>query len=116
MAKGCLESINPDQHVGGRRLGSNWYGVQIAVPIEWDEDLIRPYSNFSTIGDAIGTCVAWPHHLVILLSQFYFMFICNICLFLLVSSHVYGEDCSLGFSYRVNGSFTILYISFMITI
>ncbi|XP_057772090.1 uncharacterized protein LOC130991736 isoform X2 [Salvia miltiorrhiza] len=64
VAKGCLESVDPDQYVGGRRLGSNWYGVQISVPIEWDEDLIRPFSNFSTIGDAVGNCVAWPHHLV----------------------------------------------------
>lgn len=72
LAKGCLESVNPDHHVGGRRLGSNWYGVHIAVPIEWDEDLIRPYSNFSTIGDAIGICVAWPHHLVIFYHNFLF--------------------------------------------
>lgn len=65
VAKGCLESTSPDQYVGGRRLGSNWCAVQISVPMEWDEDLIRPYSNYSTIGDAIGNCVSWPRHLVI---------------------------------------------------
>ncbi|XP_042037024.1 uncharacterized protein LOC121783049 isoform X1 [Salvia splendens] len=64
VAKGCLEPVDPDEYVGGRRLGSNWYGVQISVPIEWDEDLIRPFSNFSTIGEAVGNRVAWPHHLV----------------------------------------------------
>ncbi|XP_042064201.1 uncharacterized protein LOC121807934 isoform X1 [Salvia splendens] len=64
VAKGCLETVDPDEYVGGRRLGSNWYGVQISVPIEWDEDLIRPFSNFSTIGEAVGNRVAWPHHLV----------------------------------------------------
>lgn len=79
VAKGCLESASPDQYVGGRRLGSNWCAVQISVPMEWDEDLIRPYSNFSTIGDAIGTSVAWPCHLVISLFQLFlssFIFIC----------------------------------------
>ncbi|XP_047975998.1 uncharacterized protein LOC125218386 [Salvia hispanica] len=64
VARGCLETVDPDEYVGGRRLGSNWYGVQISVPIEWDEDLIRPFSNFSTIGEAVGNRVAWPHHLV----------------------------------------------------
>ncbi|KAH6835913.1 hypothetical protein C2S53_019369 [Perilla frutescens var. hirtella] len=60
VAKGYVRSIDPNQDVGGKRLGLNWCEVQISIPIEWDEDLIRPYSNLSTI----GTCVAWPRHLV----------------------------------------------------
>ncbi|XP_057770621.1 uncharacterized protein LOC131001460 [Salvia miltiorrhiza] len=64
VAKGRIRSVDPNQEVGGKRLGLQWCEVQVSVPIEWDEELIRPYSNLSTIGDAIGTCVAWPHHLV----------------------------------------------------
>ncbi|KAH6826730.1 hypothetical protein C2S53_017808 [Perilla frutescens var. hirtella] len=64
VAKGYVRSVDPNQDVGGKRLGLNWCEVQISIPVEWDEDLIRPYSNLSTIGDAIGTCIAWPRHLV----------------------------------------------------
>lgn len=70
VAKGSIRSIDPDQNVGGKRLGLNWCEVQISVPIEWDEDLIRPYSNLSTIGDAIGTCIAWPLNLVIISTRY----------------------------------------------
>ncbi|KAH6822402.1 hypothetical protein C2S53_007729 [Perilla frutescens var. hirtella] len=65
VAKGCIRNIDPNHDVGGKRLGVNCCEVLIYVPIEWDEDLIRPYSNLSTIGEAIGTCIAWPHHLVV---------------------------------------------------
>lgn len=64
MAKGFVRSIDPDQEVGGKRLGSNWYEVLVSCPFEWDEDLIRPFSEFSTVGDACGCCVAWPRNLV----------------------------------------------------
>ena len=92
VAKGCLETVDPDEYVGGRRLGSNWYGVQISVPIEWDEDLIRPFSNFSTIGEAVGNRVAWPHHLVMLLlnpliiylNLYYFMFMKEILTYIYI--------------------------------
>ncbi|XP_057796601.1 uncharacterized protein LOC131012634 [Salvia miltiorrhiza] len=64
VAKGRIRSVDPNQEVGGKRLGLQCCEVQVSVPIEWDEELIRPYSNLSTIGDAIETCIAWPHHLV----------------------------------------------------
>ncbi|XP_057803696.1 folate-biopterin transporter 1, chloroplastic-like [Salvia miltiorrhiza] len=64
VAKGWVRSVDPNHDVGGKRLGLNWCEVQVSVPIEWEEDLIRPYSNLSTIGDAIGACIAWPRHLV----------------------------------------------------
>lgn len=69
VAKGFVRSIDPDHEVGGMRLGLNWYEVQISCPLDWDADLIRPYSDFSTIGDAIGTYVAWPRNLVSYLTS-----------------------------------------------
>lgn len=89
VAKGCLESASPDQYVGGRRLGSNWCAVQISVPMEWDEDLIRPYLNFSTIGDAIGTSVAWPCHLVISLFKLFLSCFIRILRLLFCSSYLF---------------------------
>ncbi|XP_052206799.1 uncharacterized protein LOC127811129 [Diospyros lotus] len=64
VAKGIVRSIDPSTEVGGSRLRPNWCEVHIQVAVEWDEELIRRYGMFETIGDALGAHVAWPLFLV----------------------------------------------------
>ncbi|KAL3499536.1 hypothetical protein ACH5RR_038629, partial [Cinchona calisaya] len=49
--------------VGGQQLRANWYEVLVLVPMEWDEELIRPYSRLKTITDALGTSTTWSQNL-----------------------------------------------------
>jgi TNP1/EN/SPM transposase len=85
VAKGVIRSIHPNKEVGGKRLGPYWCEVQISAPIQWDSELIRPYSNLSTVGDAIGVSVAWPRHLVNIQSKasytIFFNMLGNFCAF-----------------------------------
>ena len=64
IGKGCVNSMDPSVVVGGEELGPNWCKVQVQVPIKWDEYLMRHYTGLRTIGDAIGTPIAWPLSLV----------------------------------------------------
>ncbi|XP_052210244.1 uncharacterized protein LOC127813348 [Diospyros lotus] len=64
VAKEIVRSIDPSTEVGGSRLRPNWCEVHIQVAVEWDEELIRRYGMFETIGDALGAHVAWPLFLV----------------------------------------------------
>nr|CAD1842323.1 unnamed protein product [Ananas comosus var. bracteatus] len=60
VAQGSLLSTNPTTKIGGAELGSQCWEVQINVPIEPNEPLLRSYGSFQTIGDAVGATVAWP--------------------------------------------------------
>ncbi|CAI9112333.1 OLC1v1012770C1 [Oldenlandia corymbosa var. corymbosa] len=64
VALGWLNSLDPNQVVGGAQLGTSCYEVHIYVAMESEEELMRPYTNLNTIGDAVGTCIAWSHKLV----------------------------------------------------
>ncbi|KAH7847069.1 hypothetical protein Vadar_021484 [Vaccinium darrowii] len=65
VGKGRIASMNPSTQVGGEELGANWCEIHVQVPIQWDEHLIRPYGGLKTVGDAIGTPIAWPISLVV---------------------------------------------------
>ncbi|KAL0920042.1 hypothetical protein M5K25_009148 [Dendrobium thyrsiflorum] len=65
VAIGYVQSMDPAHRVGNYPLGPNWCLVHINIPVNWEEHLIRPYSTLTTIGQAIGTYVAWPQALVV---------------------------------------------------
>ncbi|XP_027150389.1 uncharacterized protein LOC113750631 [Coffea eugenioides] len=65
-AVGVVRNLDPTAEVGDIPLGSHWCEVHVNVPVENDEELMRPYHNFLKIGDAIGVAIAWPINLVIL--------------------------------------------------
>ncbi|GJZ03292.1 transposase, Ptta/En/Spm [Tanacetum coccineum] len=60
VAKGRIQSLDPNEIVGGEELGPNWCEVGVQVLIIRDEHLVRRYGLFVTIFDAIGATVAWP--------------------------------------------------------
>lgn len=55
--------MDPAAEVGDTPLVSHWCEVHVNVPVESDEELMRPYHNFWKIGDAIGVAIAWPINL-----------------------------------------------------
>ncbi|KAL0925531.1 hypothetical protein M5K25_003876 [Dendrobium thyrsiflorum] len=65
VAIGYIQSMDPTHRVGNYPLGPNWCSVHINIPVTWEEHLIRPYSTLTTIGQAIGTYVAWPQAFVV---------------------------------------------------
>ncbi|XP_020082634.1 uncharacterized protein LOC109706249 [Ananas comosus] len=64
VAQGYLLSKDPTTRVGGFELGPQCWEIQIDVPIVRNEPLLRPYSSYQTIGDAVGATVAWPYTFV----------------------------------------------------
>lgn len=64
VALGVVRSLDPNEQVGEQPLGSHWCEVHVNVPIEFNEELIRPYHHFKKIGDVIGVPMAWPIKLV----------------------------------------------------
>ncbi|XP_058114262.1 uncharacterized protein LOC131257418 isoform X2 [Magnolia sinica] len=60
VAKGIILSTDPLTKVGGQKLGVGFWEVSIQVAMVRDEDLIRTHGRYKTIGDAIGTSIAWP--------------------------------------------------------
>ncbi|XP_058209843.1 uncharacterized protein LOC131322515 isoform X2 [Rhododendron vialii] len=65
VGKGRIASMDPSTEIGGEELGANWCEIHVQVPILWDEHLMRPYGGLKTVGDAIGTPIAWPISLVV---------------------------------------------------
>ncbi|KAI8524705.1 hypothetical protein RHMOL_Rhmol13G0169200 [Rhododendron molle] len=55
--------------VGGEKLKVNWSEIHVQIPIIWGEHLIRPYAGLKTVGDAIGTPIAWLVSLVRLMPN-----------------------------------------------
>ncbi|KAJ0599736.1 putative transposase, Ptta/En/Spm, plant, transposase, Tnp1/En/Spm [Helianthus annuus] len=60
VARGRVQSLDPNDLVGGTEIGPEWCEVNVQVPIKKDENLVRPYGLFSTIQDCIGAPIAWP--------------------------------------------------------
>ncbi|XP_027173367.1 uncharacterized protein LOC113773046 [Coffea eugenioides] len=63
-AIGVVRNLDRTAEVGDTPLGSHWCEIHVNVPVENDEELMRPYHNFRKIGDAIGVAIAWPINLV----------------------------------------------------
>ena len=59
-----VQNLDPTAKVGNTPLGSHWCEIHVNVPMDSDEELMRPYYNFIKIGDAIGVSIAWPINLV----------------------------------------------------
>ncbi|KAE9444995.1 hypothetical protein C3L33_23107, partial [Rhododendron williamsianum] len=57
--------MDPSTEVGGVELRVNWCEIHVQIPIIWGEHLMRPYAFLKTVGDAIGTPIAWPISLVV---------------------------------------------------
>ncbi|XP_058087941.1 uncharacterized protein LOC131234947 [Magnolia sinica] len=60
IAKGIVLSKDPLIKVRGHELGIGFWEVLIHVAIVREKVLIRPYEQYKTIGDAIGTSIVWP--------------------------------------------------------
>ncbi|KAG5539964.1 hypothetical protein RHGRI_020261 [Rhododendron griersonianum] len=66
VGKWQIASMDPSTEVGGVELGVNWCEIDsCSIPIIWDEHLMRPYAFLKTVGNAIGTPIAWPISLVV---------------------------------------------------
>ena len=71
LAVGEVRSLDPTAKVGDTPLGSRWCEVHVNVPVESNEELMRPYHDFRKIRDAIGVAIVWPINLVLFLSYLY---------------------------------------------
>ncbi|MQM04836.1 hypothetical protein Taro_037643 [Colocasia esculenta] len=60
VALATIESKDPLKKVGGCNLRCEYWEVAINVALVYNEPLSRPYGQFKTIGDAIGTIIALP--------------------------------------------------------
>uniref|UniRef100_A0A6V7QW73 Transposase Tnp1/En/Spm-like domain-containing protein n=1 Tax=Ananas comosus var. bracteatus TaxID=296719 RepID=A0A6V7QW73_ANACO len=58
IAQGSLFSTNPNTKIDGAELRSQCWEVQINVPIEPNEPLLRSYGSFQTIRNADLSCIA----------------------------------------------------------
>ncbi|XP_062085644.1 uncharacterized protein LOC133791744 [Humulus lupulus] len=65
IAIGIILSRDPLKEVGGKKLGSFFFEVIVQVPIKPDEQLIKSYGHFKTIGQVVGAPIAWPTSFVI---------------------------------------------------
>lgn len=64
VGKGRITSLDSSKELGGEELGANWCEIDVQLPIKWNEHLMRPHGGLKTVGDAIGTPIAWPISLV----------------------------------------------------
>ncbi|XP_077221645.1 uncharacterized protein LOC143855414 [Tasmannia lanceolata] len=69
VAKGFLKSEDPNQIVGGKKLGEGWCEVTINGGISRKAKLPRSYGKLQVIGDVLGSNVAWPRAFVKLLTR-----------------------------------------------
>ncbi|CAN6308947.1 unnamed protein product, partial [Urochloa humidicola] len=61
VALATVVSCDPTQKLEGVPLGKEFWMVLIDIPIVHDEPLIRPYKNYSVIGEVpTGVNIAWP--------------------------------------------------------
>ncbi|CAO2164547.1 unnamed protein product, partial [Urochloa humidicola] len=61
VALATVVSCDPTQKLEGVPLGKEFWMVHIDIPIVHDEPLIRPYKNYSVIGEVpTGVNIAWP--------------------------------------------------------
>ena len=54
--------------IGGTKLGKKFIGIRVEDVMKEDEDLLRPYAQYETIGDAVGAIIAWLIKLVKLIG------------------------------------------------
>lgn len=73
VAQGYLVTKDPSTKVGGMELGNKFWEVVVEAAVMPDEELIRPYEQYKTIGDVEGISIAWPSVLVI--SDLHIMFV-----------------------------------------
>ena len=66
VAEGRWASDNPEQTVHFVPLGPNAVKVWIDVVKVTFAEVWRPSSEIECLGDAIGSCIAWPKEKVIL--------------------------------------------------
>nr|XP_043633174.1 uncharacterized protein LOC122604348 [Erigeron canadensis] len=64
VARGRVNSLDPNQQVGGKEIGRDWCEVYIEVVVKRDESLIRPYGSLDIIDHAVGASIAWPCSLI----------------------------------------------------
>ncbi|KAH7835197.1 hypothetical protein Vadar_023734 [Vaccinium darrowii] len=69
IGKGMITSLDPSKELDGEELGANWCEIDVQLPIKWNEHLMRPYRGLKTVGDAIGTPIAWPISLIRLMPN-----------------------------------------------
>ncbi|KAM6542527.1 hypothetical protein CsatB_006974 [Cannabis sativa] len=69
IAIGIVCSNDPSKEVGGKKIGSSFFEVIVKVSIKPDEQLIKPYGLFKTIGQVVGTSIAWPTSFLIPLAS-----------------------------------------------
>ena len=72
MAKATVQTKNPRAIVGGTALGVEYCEVVVNHVFMRNAVLPRPYEGVSTILEARGRCIAWPHDRVL----------CNLSIFL----------------------------------
>ena len=61
MAKATVQTKNPRAIVGGTTLGVQFYEVVVNHVFMRNVILPRPYEGVTTILEARGRCIAWPH-------------------------------------------------------
>ncbi|XP_060968083.1 uncharacterized protein LOC115715614 isoform X4 [Cannabis sativa] len=69
IAIGIVCSNDPSKEVGGKKIGSSFFEVIVKVSIKPDEQLIKPYGLFKTIGQVVGASIAWPTAFLIPLAS-----------------------------------------------
>ena len=72
VAKATVQTKNPRAIVGGTALGVEYCEVVVNHVFMRNAVLPRPYEGVSTILEARGRCIAWPHDRVL----------CNLSIFL----------------------------------
>ncbi|XP_028119055.1 uncharacterized protein LOC114316572 [Camellia sinensis] len=65
VVNGILKSTDASKEVEGKHLGPDYWEVHVQVPIKPNESLIQSYGLVKTVGQAIGTHVAWPAPFVV---------------------------------------------------
>ncbi|KAK3164411.1 hypothetical protein QOZ80_1AG0017670 [Eleusine coracana subsp. coracana] len=59
VAYASFVSSNPNAQVGGVAVGQQFWKVRVTYPMEENEELVRPWGNLKTLGDAKGKAIAW---------------------------------------------------------
>jgi len=61
VAKAIIQKKNPRAIVGGTALGVQFCEVVVNHVFVRNAVLPRPYEGVTTILEALGRCIAWPH-------------------------------------------------------
>ena len=60
VAEGILVCVDPSGEVEGRILGPNFFKIYVDKVIRPDTYLPRPFWKKLTVGQIVGSSVAWP--------------------------------------------------------